>query len=992
MKKLLSLITLGLLVFCLPALAQGQNHKITINQVEHAVMKVTYYDNTTNKEVVVQSGDEVAHDTFITVEVKVDEGWAFKTFILNGAVTRPSFGTSLFSRVLEDMTLSVELIEVKPCTLTIEKPANGAIKVISGRTYKEVKSGSQLTVGDQVSLSLVPDEGYEMEHWLINDKVLPKDEMSPNYYRGLVLEGDTKISAKLKQLPPAVALTTSVDPAQGGFIRLAKDTATGSLIQDTNKIQKGTKICATVRTEDGYSINHWLLNDEVKKPNEDLYERNRIYFTMEQDTKLVAVLNKPATLTASVDPAAGGKLTYFDKDKGRAINDTSLIPTGTNVTVTLAPTEGYSLKHWKLDGVEQAPDASKPNEITFAMNGDKTLVAVMNSPSSQDGDWKITLEVEGKGTLTAAVDGKDVPNGSLVKEAAYVTFTAIPAEGYVLDKIYVNGVEQFSMDGKTVGAEIYQDTKVKAVFKEPEKFAVTYSAGENGSLTAQKYIGEDDETAPLASGESVVNDTRVLFTATPNAGYLVDQWTINGEVDEDYAGESSISFYVNSATEVKVSFKQKPVSTTGKPVTFASDANGKLEASVEGIAIASGDKLDAGKKIVFKATPKNWSYQINKWLVNGAEQAINADDPYTLELTMGEEALDVKVSFKEKQYTLTFETDGNGTLVAKQGETALVSPAAVKGGAQVTLTATPNEGFKIKGWLVNGLTDFGKGQESEVEIEVYEDTSVKVEFEEVKKYTVTYTAGDHGTLTAHYEKLEKEIAVASGSQVTSGTFVTFVATPESGYEVSEWTIDGVVDSKQGKAQSIRKEVESNLEVKVSFVKKEVPVKKYKVEITSPSSTEGTLVVSDKSGTTIATGSEVAEGSTLTITAEALGAYDLKYFTINGKQVSREDAKVVKVSDKKYSYEVVVKSTMKVSATFYNPTSVEEILSSTEGFAIVNGQIYCPRAEKITLYSLEGNVVKGVSGAVLDVRTVAQGSYIVIAQDREGVLVQKKVIL
>ncbi|KXB35041.1 hypothetical protein HMPREF1869_01008, partial [Bacteroidales bacterium KA00251] len=75
-------------------------------------------------------------------------------------------------------------------------------------------------------------------------------------------------------------------------------------------------------------------------------------------------------------------------------------------------------------------------------------------------------------------------------------------------------------------------------------------------------------------------------------------------------------------------------------------------------------------------------------------------------------------SFKEKQYTLTFETDGNGTLVAKQGETALVSPAAVKGGAQVTLTATPNEGFKIKGWLVNGLTDFGKGQESEVEIEV----------------------------------------------------------------------------------------------------------------------------------------------------------------------------------------------------------------------------------------------------------------------------------
>ena len=59
---------------------------------------------------------------------------------------------------------------------------------------------------------------------------------------------------------------------------------------------------------------------------------------------------------------------------------------------------------------------------------------------------------------------------------------------------------------------------------------------------------------------------------------------------------------------------------------------------------------------------------------------------------------------------------------------------------------------------------------------------------------------------------------------------------------------------------------------------------------------------------------------------------------------------------------------------------------------IRDRIYCPGAEKIALYSLEGKLVQGVSGAVLDVRTVAQGSYIVIAQDREGVLVQKKVIL
>ena len=987
MKKLLSAIAGSLLVLCLPLLAQAQNYKVMIEDVPHCTFRVSYSAGGVEKTVA--NGDEVANLTFLTISATVEEGWTLTEFLINGDSKEPSALNNTHCMVMSNVQISATVVKSELRTLTIKQPEHGSIKVNNGP--QEVASGDKVMSGTTLKITVIPDEGYVIDQWIIDGNLVRPSDYSPTTRFQKILN-DLTVSAVMKEKPTPVKLEVSADPVEGVTkTEACLNASYGPKITDFQNVLSGSKIYIKLTLAEGYSINHWLINGE-KQPAKTGYFKNNFDFTIKQNTKVVAVLNKPATLTASVDPAAGGTLTFVNLETYRTITDFTKIPTGSKLRAKLAPTEGYSLKHWKLDGVEQAPDASKPNEITFAMNGDKTLVAVMNSPSSQDGDWKITLEVEGKGTLTAAVDGKDVPNGSLVKEAAYVTFTAIPAEGYVLDKIYVNGVEQFSMDGKTVGAEIYQDTKVKAVFKEPEKFAVTYSAGENGSLTAQKYIGEDDETAPLASGESVVNDTRVLFTATPNAGYLVDQWTINGEVDEDYAGESSISFYVNSATEVKVSFKQKPVSTTGKPVTFASDANGKLEASVEGIAIASGDKLDAGKKIVFKATPKNWSYQIDKWLVNGVDQAVNADDPYTLELTMGEEALDVKVSFKEKQYTLTFVTDGNGTLAAKQGETALVSPAAVKGGAQVTLTATPNEGFKIKGWLINGLTDFGKGQESEVEIEVYEDTSVKVEFEEVKKYTVTYTAGAHGTLTAHYEKLEKEIAVASGSQVTSGTFVTFVATPESGYEVSEWTIDGVVDSKQGKAQSIRKEVESNLEVKVSFVKKEVPVKKYKVEITSPSSTEGTLVVSDKSGTTIATGSEVAEGSTLTITAEALGAYDLKYFTINGKQVSREDAKVVKVSDKKYSYEVVVKSTMKVSATFYNPTSVEEILSSTEGFAIVNGQIYCPRAEKITLYSLEGNVVKGVSGAVLDVRAVAQGSYIVIAQDREGVLVQKKVIL
>lgn len=100
-------------------------------------------------------------------------------------------------------------------------------------------------------------------------------------------------------------------------------------------------------------------------------------------------------------------------------------------------------------------------------------------------------------------------------------------------------------------------------------------------------------------------------------------------------------------------------------------------------------------------------------------------------------------------YLITMETEGEGTITAKDGGGNTVNSGdKVKKAAYLTFTATPAEGYEVDNWYVNGALDFTNSGQTTKEIEIYEDTSVKVVFKQVQMYTVTYSAGENGTLAA----------------------------------------------------------------------------------------------------------------------------------------------------------------------------------------------------------------------------------------------------
>ena len=138
------------------------------------------------------------------------------------------------------------------------------------------------------------------------------------------------------------------------------------------------------------------------------------------------------------------------------------------------------------------------------------------------------------------------------------------------------------------------------------------------------------------------------------------------------------------------------------------------------------------------------------------------------------------------QYTLIV-TAGEGGTVSTEGGT-------YDEGAEVTITATPDEGFEFVGW--EGSNSLSQS----LTVTLYSNQSYQALFELIPIYTVTVT--------------ESEGGVVSGSgEFTQGTQVTIIATADEQYDFLGW--EGSVESDENSITII---VDENIVVKPIFVK------------------------------------------------------------------------------------------------------------------------------------------------------------------------------
>ena len=326
------------------------------------------------------------------------------------------------------------------------------------------------------------------------------------------------------------------------------------------------------------------------------------------------------------------------------------------------------------------------------------------------------------------------------------------------------------------------------------KHAVTFSVeGGNGTLTAKV------DGSGISSGAEVEQGKTIVFTATPDSGFHVKGWTLDGNPVN--GTNSSYSFTVTKAAEVKVSFESNSTPLPQYAVNFSVDGgNGTLKAKADGVpeTETSPINVEKGKTVTFTAFPAA-GYEVKEWQIFGAEMVFEAGTGTAGNNTAKVNLkgnLTVKVSFKVQTLTpkhlVTMAAGEHGSITA---DPTIPADGMVNEDTIITFTASPDSAsYTVDAWTITGgqLLAGGQAGSSTAMVKITEPVTVAVSFKlkPPTTYTVSFgVAGTNGTISATYKA--DGTAFTSGTAVAENTILVFTASPVTDYKVEKWTVNGM---------------------------------------------------------------------------------------------------------------------------------------------------------------------------------------------------------
>lgn len=729
---------------------------------------------------------------------------------------------------------------------------------------REINSGTKITQGSKVTFTAKPEDGYIVSGWKVDGETYKWQDKDEAYLgTTLVLEDiskDENVIVSFKKSTASYKVITSVADEYGKTdTSLAKVTAinaeTKEAVTDLTSIKEGTTLTFTASVADktNHMVKLWQTSKDGKNWEDaalsggsntftlynisgDLYIRPVITIAQKYSLKYKVVLNdgKPDETIVTDKKIAELTATSNGQEITSGESHSAYIP----VKFALSLNNDYYVTGWSKN-VKAGEDLSGASLDALDRNTE-VIVTIKEKPV-------VTIPSDiSNGTLTviykdAANKDISVLNGNHVPNGTQLLVTLTPKKGYVVDDSKLDaGIQTEYTDedksGNTTDTKTYKvenviaNVTVKGAFKALGTHTVTYepviAAGEsaNGTLTAQADRKQMDiyKIDELTTGKKVYEGSTLTFTATPDEDYSVQEWRVNGEVlkpDGIKVTDSVLTLpNITKDYTVTVQFKK-----SGSDTTITAGENGKIISAVAGkvdqIAnIESGFVLASGATVDITAQPDT-GYKVGCWKVNGKDVDGQTGNTYTYTADEKGTGAAITVRFVQIDYAVSWSAV-NGTVKAEDtsGTEYEGNKADIRGGSQVTFSATPEEAYKVSCWKVNGkAVDGENGNTFTFTVpsgakETPTVASYKVEAVcEKDQFTLTYAQPSNGTLTARGAAGE----VASGAEVNGDEKYTFTVKPNADYIVESWKVDGqVIDSH---STSYEVTVKKNTEVSVQLV-------------------------------------------------------------------------------------------------------------------------------------------------------------------------------
>lgn len=914
----------------------SDSHTITFSSGEGGKLTAALKDGGA-----VTTGQKIAEGANVTFTAAPNSGMSVARWMVDekpyywpGTTDLYRESTLTLENVQKDRKVAVEFSKAGTYKLTFN------IESETGSTLPPVQTSAKLADGTAADLNAVPDgaavtfalenlgSNYTVKTWKVDGKEAANSGTQKQFTLRNIT-GTHTVTAVINAAQEVTLTFKAVDAkgdlinADAGIASVTAKIKNGNAITSGSKVGNYSTIEFAAAVNENYYVSSWTNAAADAKDS-----AKASIASLEKTTEVIAhIAEKPRVTVAA---AENGAVTV----KGTRVNEVSITKDSTNthvdydsaITITAEPEEGYYVKSLTVGGKTFDYDSQNTyqsgtrTETVKNITADTVVTAVFCKEP--------VIVFSGTYADITAQNGS-LNSGSFVfMHTPMLEFLAAPHFGYELTAWTVNGnaitsgIEQKPEEKqlcKLTGPITADQTVVVTAAEIPQyDFILSVDSlgdeGDGGTVSAEitrKGMRAYKQENLEAGTHSFYRDSDITITAVPNAGYRVQDWTINGQTTADTAVSKTLS-NLRGETTVQVRFVKLVTGITFGPTNETSEggyisAAEANETSILGDA-ATGANIAASVPIKFTAEVKP-GYEIEGWYVNNVrDDSAGTGETYTYPNTTSANSIYIAPKFQQVKYNIT--TGDNVTVNGQNSTTA-------RGGESLTFTAVPPAGQNVTGWTVNGKAVAGNGNTLTWTVENGCLTKPNVTAYHVEaqfsagEYEVTYSQPAGGTLSA---------SVAAGTQVNGGTKVAFTAAPDKGYEIDEWTVNGHSVANSGSTYTLN--VTENSTVAVTF-KAMVPVSAV------PNGRNGNIAIT-ANGKTITDG-YVSSGSDVTFTVTPENTDDMvQAWQVNGSTV----AEMTDTADAPLTYTVKnVTAKTEVSATLIErPTYTITVTSEGSGTA------------------------------------------------------------
>ena len=848
----------------------------------------------------------------------------------------------------------------------------------NGGTGSQFNSGDDFSPLQKVQLTAAPGSGKVISAWEVNgEAVLNKDgtKYTGDTYELSSISGATTISViteEASSCPVSVTLLDKDGKKLGNGTVLFNPTKEGTE-EAAGKYpgQKNQSLTITLNIPDSLIVESWtpaggqamqgtLSSDKKKLTISNL--QGPLDLTVKCVTPNMYMVTQEVNDGGSIEVYKNLEKSqlHFDSDHKAVVRQASLL------RVLAKPTTGYQVKSVEVNGEEPTnlKDVVGKDDKSFVINsvdGPTTInVQFVKKPVISFSPTTTTADAYGSVTANnIPISGGTVPYGSKDN----IVFTATPVVGYEVDtwKVKVGDADPTTLtsdqitkvansDNQTytytpdATTGITSDVTVEVSFKELPNAKVNFSVvdkndadsgGLDGTLKAVVTRYGTATTYDSGTIADVYRDSVVTFVATPNPGYAVTKWIVNGE-EQTAQPTLNIGTDDNGTTKtVQVQFEE--ISKTIKyDITADSDANhgGTLKVtflakagSEQAEDIKSGTSVKTAGTLTAEVTGLNDDYEIESWTLNGAPYTPEDGNNSKLTCDVSEtQGADIRVKIVRKSYQINFSATAGGTITATANENPLQNPATVKGDTSIVFTASnPATGYEFTGWKVGDTMI--QGTEQSYTLTVKKDTTVQACYAMTQtQYAVTYGViktdeQDNGTLSVS--------GLNSQGKANAGSTVTFTAAPAAGYQVKQWYNAATDGTEIGTAESKEYQITNLTENTGVYVQFE-PIPSYEITVNVTGQGSVTATVNDEAATISENKLTVKRHDNVVLTASPATSQYLTNWTLDNEPKGN-DSLTLTLSDVKENHTVAANFDASQGVPFKTICGTDGTLEAKAGY-------------------------------------------------------------